>query len=86
MTKQVLFQVIWNDPPDVPEGYAAVWPLFKIAVGNHRREVWWPQMQQKLLERMEEGLDIRGFKAGDVITLYDDDSLSVDILGESQNT
>lgn len=86
MSKQVVFQVEWNNPPAVPEGHAAVWPLFTILVGNHKREVHWPIMQRKLLERIEEGLDMNGFKGGDIITLYDDDSLDIKILGESQIT
>lgn len=86
MSKDVVFQVVWNDPPPVPEGHACIWPLFSIAVGNHKREIHWPIMQQKLLERMEQGLDMKGFKAGDIITLYDDGSLDIQILGESQIT
>lgn len=82
----VILKLQWNHTPKVPDGYASIWPLFTVQIGNQQLvEKHWPTIQ-KLLQARHEALGPTAtnedhaaidVKAGNRVAYYTDSSIEV---------
>lgn len=81
-----ILKLLWNDIPKMPPGYAVIWPLFTIQIGDQALvDQHWPTIQKRLQERHETLPDnatnaqheALAVKAGNRVAFYTDGSIEV---------